>query len=165
MTPAGDLLEAETYNKMFTMHGISHGLFRAHPGDSRVLGNFLIPLDDRRAGCRLPAAQSGELVRLYARRNAGSYRGTLSVESIPDGRSTPPTVRCTRIVMSSSLAMGAFTIGFSSILTGLNFIVTTHTMRAPGMTWFRLAVVYLGPLCHESHPSPGDASDCHHACF
>ncbi len=35
-------------------------------------------------------------------------------------------------------AVGIFITGFSSILTGLNFIVTIHTMRAPGLTWFRL---------------------------
>ena len=35
-------------------------------------------------------------------------------------------------------ALGIFITGFSSILTGLNFIVTIHRMRAPGLTWFRL---------------------------
>ena len=77
MTPAGDLLEAETYNKMFTYARGGHGLFRAHPGDSRDLGKFSDSSDDRRAGCRLPAAQSGELVCLYGRGNAGPYRGPL----------------------------------------------------------------------------------------
>ena len=34
--------------------------------------------------------------------------------------------------------LGVFIIGFSSILTGLNFIVTIHTLRAPGVTWIKM---------------------------
>ncbi len=56
----------------------------------------------------------------------------------PAGHSIRPTAACTRIRTWSLVALGVFIAGFSSILTGLNFIVTIHKMRAPGMTWFRL---------------------------
>ena len=58
--------------------------------------------------------------------------------SIPAGRSTRPTAALIRIRTLIAAALGVFIAGFSSILTGLNFIVTIHKMRAPGMTWFRL---------------------------
>ncbi|MBW8713527.1 MAG: cbb3-type cytochrome c oxidase subunit I [Acidobacteria bacterium] len=93
LTPAGDVMTADTYNKMFTMHGVVMVFFFLIPSIPAVLGNFLIPI------------MIGAKDLAFPRVNA---------------------------------AMGVFITGFSSILTGLNFIVTVHRMRAPGLTWFRL---------------------------
>ncbi len=54
-----------------------------------------------------------------------------------------------------------FIVGFSSILTGLNFIVTIHSMRAPGMTWFRLPLFVWALLRDEHHDGAGDAGAGH----
>ncbi len=61
------------------------------------------------------------------------------------------------------MTLGVFILGFSSIFTGLNFIVTIHKLRAPGMTWFRMPLFCLGHLRHGDHPGPGDAGARHHA--
>ena len=60
-------------------------------------------------------------------------------------------------------AVGVFIAGFSSILTGLNFIVTIHKMRAPGMTWGRLPLFVWAQLCHFSDPGARYAGGRHHA--
>ena len=59
--------------------------------------------------------------------------------------------------------VGIFITGFSSILTGLNFIVTIHTMRAPGLDLVPAAALYLVDLCHQPDPGAGDAGAGHHA--
>ena len=68
LTPAGDLVQADTYNKLFTMHGMVMVFFFLIPSIPAVLGNFLVPLDDRGQGSRLPPHQSAELVSLHHRR-------------------------------------------------------------------------------------------------
>ena len=75
--------------------------------------------------------------------------------STPAGRSTRPqfTTYANTERDSRRRSVGIFIAGFSSILTGLNFIVTIHKMRAPGLTWFQAAALRLGPLRHE--PDPG----------
>ena len=65
LTPAGDLVQADTYNKLFTMHGQVMVFFFLIPSIPAVLGNFLVPLDDRRQGPGLSAHQSAELVSLH----------------------------------------------------------------------------------------------------
>ena len=78
MTPKGDLVEAETYNKLFTMHGVVMIFFFLIPSIPAVLGNFLIPTADRRAGRGLPPPESPQLLSLRgwrAVRRAGHYHG------------------------------------------------------------------------------------------
>ena len=69
LTPAPDLVRAETYNKLFSMHGIIMVWFFLIPSIPNTLGNFLIPHDDWSEGSGLPEAQPGQLVRVHARRN------------------------------------------------------------------------------------------------
>jgi cytochrome c oxidase subunit 1 len=137
MTPDGDLVRSETYNKLFTIHGVVMIFFFLIPSVPAVLGNFVLPL---MIGARDLAFPRINLLSWYL----FIIGGTLTVVVILLGGVdtgwtfyTPysSTYSNTHVMLT---AVGAFIAGFSSILTGLNFIVTTHTMRAPGMTWFRL---------------------------
>jgi cytochrome c oxidase subunit 1 len=137
LTPASDLLETATYNKVFTQHGILMIFFFLIPAVPAILGNFLLPLMIGAKDLALPRINllslyiywAGGLLTLYALMQGGVDTGW-----------TFYTPYSTTFSNSFVLAvgLGIFINGFSSILTGLNFIVTIHTMRAPGMTWFRL---------------------------
>lgn len=137
LTPQGDLMEAETYNKMFTMHGVIMIFFVLIPSIPAVLGNFLIPL---MVGARDVAFPRLNLLSWYVFMTGGTIVLTAAIFGGVDTGWTfytpySSTYSNTNVMLAG---MGAFFAGFSSILTGLNFIVTVHTMRAPGMTWFRL---------------------------
>ncbi len=137
LTPAGDLVQSDTYNKLFTMHGQVMVFFFLIPAVPAVLGNFLIPIMIGAKDLAFPRINLlswylfiiGGLLMIYTILNGGVDTGwtfytPLSTEFLK-----------TNVV---SAALGIFVAGFSSILTGLNFIVTIHRMRAPGMTWNRL---------------------------
>jgi len=136
-TPAGDLVTDETYNKLFTMHGVMMVFFFLIPAIPAVLGNFLIPIMIGARDLAFPKLNLaswyiymlGGLFTLYALVSGGVDTGWTFY--------TPfSTVSSTTNVIPT--ALGIFITGFSSILTGLNFIVTIHRMRAPGLTWSRL---------------------------
>jgi cytochrome c oxidase subunit 1 len=137
LTPAGDLVQADTYNKLFTMHGQVMVFFFLIPAVPAVLGNFLIPIMIGAKDLAFPRVNLlswyifmlGSALMLYTILNGGVDTGwtfytPLSTEFLT-----------TNVVAA---AMAIFVVGFSSILTGLNFIVTIHRLRAPGMTWSRL---------------------------
>ena len=137
LTPAGDLLQAETYNKFFTMHGVIMVFFFLVPSIPAVLGNFVLPL---MIGARDVAFPRLNLASWYLYVLGASFT-TYAV--VTGGVDTGWTFYTPYSTMSSTTqvmptAIGIFIVGFSSILTGLNFIVTIHRMRAPGLTWFRL---------------------------
>ena len=137
LTPAGDLVLADTYNKLFTMHGIVMIFLFLIPSVPAVFGNFLVPM---MIGAKDLAFPRLNLLSWYL------YMGgaTLIVYAIITGGVdtgwtfyTPysTTYSNTNVVTA---ALGVFVVGFSSIFTGLNIIVTVHRMRAPGLTWRRL---------------------------
>jgi len=137
LTPAGDLVQADTYNKLFTMHGQVMIFFFLIPSIPAVLGNFLIPL---MIGAKDLAFPRINLLSWYLFILGGSLMiYTILAGGVDTGWTfyTPLSTAFlnTHVVTA---AMAIFIAGFSSILTGLNFIVTTHRMRAPGMTWSRL---------------------------
>ncbi len=137
MTPEADLLLAETYNKMFSLHGIVMVFFFLIPAIPAVLGNFVIPLA---IGARDLAFPKLNLASWYLYMIGGAF--TLSVTlggGVDTGWTfyTPYSTTYTNTYVMLT-AVGVFITGFSSILTGLNFIVTVHKMRAPGLTWYRL---------------------------
>ena len=137
LTPQGDLVQAETYNKLFTMHGVTMIFFFLIPAIPAVLGNFLIPL---MIGARDLAFPRINLASWYLYIIGGLFTLTAAAAGGVDTGWTFYTPYSS-IYSNSQVALtvvGIFVTGFSSILTGLNFIVTIHTMRAPGMTWFRL---------------------------
>lgn len=137
LTPAGDLVTSETYNKMFSQHGIIMVFFFLIPSIPAVLGNFLIPL---MIGAKDVAFPRLNLLSWYVYMLGGLFMLTALVNGGVDTGWTFYTPFSTEYALGNVAltAIGVFINGFSSILTGLNFIVTIHTMRAPGMTWFRL---------------------------
>ena len=135
--PQGALLEPSTYNKLFTMHGLIMIFFFLAPSIPAVLGNFLIPL---MIGARDLAFPRLNLLSWYLfMLGGGVFLYSVIAGGVDTGWTfyTPlSTTYANSNVMSA--AMGVFISGYASILTGLNFIVTIHKMRAPGLTWFRL---------------------------
>lgn len=137
LTPQGDLLQSDTYNKFFTMHGIVMIFFFLLPAVPGVMGNFLVPL---MIGAKDLAFPRINLLSWYVF-IAGALLGLGAI--ISGGVDTGWTFYTPYSSMYANshviLAVaGAFIAGFSSIMTALNIIVTVHKLRAPGMTWFRL---------------------------
>ncbi len=137
MTPQADLVESETYNKLFTLHGIIMIFFFLVPSIPAVLGNFLLPL---MIGARDLAFPRLNLLSWYLFMIGGVFTLYVTVAGGVDTGWTfyTPYSSTYSNTYVMATAVGIFITGFSSILTGLNFIVTTHKMRAPGLTWFRL---------------------------
>src|SRR2546425_4054504 len=137
LTPGGALVTPETYNKLFTMHGVAMIFFFLIPSIPAVLGNFLIPL---MIGAKDLAFPKINLLSWYLYIVGGAF---FIYSMLTGGLDTGWTFYTPYSSIYSNSAvtpaiLGIFINGFSSILTGLNFVVTIHTMRAPGMTWFRL---------------------------
>ena len=138
MTPQGDVLHSpDAYNRLFTMHGVVMIFFFLIPSIPAVLGNFLVPL---MIGARDLAFPWLNLLSWYIFMIGGSIALWILIFGGIDTGWTFYTPFSTMFsnTMVVPAATAVFITGFSSILTGLNFIVTIHTMRAPGMTWFRL---------------------------
>ena len=137
LTPAGDLVEPETYNKLFTLHGVVMIFFFLIPAIPAVFGNFLVPL---MLGARDLAFPRINLLSWYLY-TIGAVMAVIAIllGGIDTGWTfyTPYSTMFSKTAVVPA-ALGAFVVGFSSILTGLNFIVTIHKMRAPGMSWFRM---------------------------
>jgi cytochrome c oxidase subunit I len=137
LTPAGDLMTADMYNKAFTMHGQVMVFFFLIPSIPAVLGNFLVPMMIGAKDLALPRIN---LLSWYIYVVAGIlYLHCIVTGGVDTGWTfyTPfSTMFSNTRVVEAGLAI--FISGFSSILTGLNFVVTVHRMRAPGMTWSRL---------------------------
>ena len=137
LTPQGDLMQSQTYNKVFTHHGIMMVFFFLIPSIPAVLGNFLVPM---MIGAKDLAFPKINLLSWYVYMvGAALTFAALLFGGVDTGWTfyVPYSTNFsnTYVVLAG---LGIFINGFSSILTGLNFIVTVHTMRAPGMTWFRL---------------------------
>jgi len=137
LTPQGDLMQADTYNKMFTMHGIIMVFFFLIPSIPAVLGNFLVPL---MVGAKDLAFPKLNLASWYIYMIGGSMALYGMITGGVDTGWTFYTPYSSSFSHTNVtiVAVGVFVNGFSSIFTGLNFIVTIHRMRAPGMTWSRL---------------------------
>ncbi len=138
IAPGKTIVTAATYNSLFTLHGIIMIFFFIIPGITASFGNFFLPI------------QIGALDMAFPRINLLSWwlyitAGILALATIvmpggpPDaGWTFYPPYSITTTTNISMAAFAAFIVGFSSILTGLNFIVTIHRLRAPGMKWFRM---------------------------
>ena len=135
--PQGALVQPETYNKLFTLHGIVMIFFFLIPSIPAVLGNFLVPL---MVGARDLAFPRLNLLSWYIYIVGGLFTLYSAIAGGVDTGWTfyTPYSSTYSNTQVTAVAIGVFITGFSSILTGLNFIVTIHKMRAPGMTWFRM---------------------------
>jgi len=137
LTPQGDLVFSETYNKLFTMHGVLMVWFFLIPSVPSVLGNFLVPL---MVGARDLAFPRLNLLSWYLFVVGGFFvMHAIVIGGVDTGWTfyTPYSSAYSNSHVIQ-MALGIFIAGFSSILTGLNFIITIQKMRAPGLTWFRL---------------------------
>jgi cytochrome c oxidase subunit I len=136
LTPGHTIMDHDTYNQMFTLHGAIMVFLVIIPGIPAALGNIIMPL------------QLGAKDVAFPRMNLASYHlwivgalfmlSSLAINAVDTGWTfyTPYSTTTSTAVVPA--AFGAFILGFSSIFTGLNFIVTIHKMRPPGMTWFRM---------------------------
>ena len=141
--PQGALLSAETYNKTFTFHGVVMVWFFLIPSIPATLGNFLLPL---MVGAHDLAFPRLNLMSWYLFVIGGCFTiACLLLGGVDTGWTfyTPFSTMFsnTNVIL---VAVGVFVTGFSTILTGLNFIVTTHKLRMPGMTWFKLPLFVWG---------------------
>jgi cytochrome c oxidase subunit 1 len=136
LTPGKTIIEHDTYNQMFTLHGAVMVFLVIIPGIPAALGNIILPL------------QLGAKDVAFPRLNLASYYlwvlgaccmlTSLIVNAADTGWTFYAPYSTTTQTAVTPAAMGAFILGFSSIFTGLNFIVTIHKLRPPGMGWFRL---------------------------
>jgi cytochrome c oxidase subunit 1 len=139
ISPQGLLLSNEGYSRAFTMHGVIMVWFFLIPSIPNTFGNFLIPLMIGAKDLAFPRLNLaswyiyvlGGLFTLYALVGGGVDTGWTFYTPLSSMFANGHVV---------ALVMAVLIVGFSSILTGLNFIVTVHTLRAPGMTWTRLPI-------------------------
>jgi len=138
LRPGQQIMTAQQYNAAFTVHGVIMVFLVVIPGLAAVFGNILLPI------------HIGAKDVAYPRLNLFSWwiyvaGAIIALCTLIFGKGAPDTgwtfyapystTSNTNVVMA---VFAAFVLGFSSILTGINFIVTMHRMRAPGMTWFRM---------------------------
>ena len=136
LTPGRDLVGPDTYNQLFTLHGAIMIFLFIIPGIPAALGNFVLPL---MLGAKDVAFPRLNLTSWYIY-VAGTIIAIYSIfsGSVDTGWTfyTPYSTQTSGAVVALTFAV--FILGFSSIFTGLNFLVTIHKLRAPGMTWFKL---------------------------
>lgn len=137
ITPKGDFVSSDFYNKSFTAHGVIMVFFVLIPAIPSVIGNFCLPL---MLGAKDVAFPRINLISWYVYMAGASFTLYALISGGVDSGWTFYTPLSTTYLNSNVMATatGLFILGFASILTGLNFIVTIHRMRSPGLTWFRL---------------------------
>ncbi|SPP97151.1 membrane protein of unknown function [Bradyrhizobium vignae] len=135
--PNGWFLTSDTYNRLFSFHGIIMVWFFLVPSIPNTFGNFLLPLMIGAPDVAFPRLN---LFSWYLTLVGGIFAVyTLVAGGVDTGWTfyTPfSTMFSNTHVLTAAAAV--FVVGFASIATGVNFIATTHMLRAPGMTWFRL---------------------------
>lgn len=136
LTPEKTIIDADTYNHAFTLHGAIMIFLFIIPGIPAVLGNFILPL---MLGAKDVAFPRMNLASFYLWCFGAAF---LLLSMVTNGLDTgwtfytPYSTTTNSSVISATI--GVFILGFSSIFTGINFIATVHTMRPQGMTWFRM---------------------------
>ncbi|MBM3726890.1 MAG: cytochrome c oxidase subunit I [Acidobacteria bacterium] len=142
LTPGEDLMNAETYNRVFTLHGAIMVFLFIIPAVPASLGNFVLPL---MLGAKDVAFPKLNLASYYIY-VVGAIMAILSIVlgGVDTGWTfyTPYSTSTAGAVTLMTLSV--FVLGFSSIFTGLNFIATIHTLRAPGMSWYNLPLFVWG---------------------
>ena len=138
IAPGRTIMDAQTYNAFFTLHGITMIFLVVIPGIPAIFGNFFLPI---LIGAKDVAFPRLNLLSwwLYVTGAAIAISSQFLGSGPPDTGWTfyaPYSLRIPTNVLSAVL--GAFVLGFSSILTGINFITTIHRMKAPGMKWMKM---------------------------
>jgi cytochrome c oxidase subunit 1 len=139
IAPGETIMGADTYNRMFTLHGAAMVFLFVIPGIPAAFGNFVLPL---MLGAKDVAFPRLNLASFYIY-VVGTVMALWSIIAggVDTGWTfyTPYSTAVSGSVVM--MTMAAFVLGFSSIFTGLNFIVTIHKMRAPGLTWDRMPLM------------------------
>lgn len=136
------IVEAGTYNQMMTLHGAIMVFMVIIPGIPAFLGNFILPLH---LGAKDVAFPRVNLMSWYCLVIGAIISFTALIKGgVDTGWTfyTPYSIETQNGTIM--LVVGAFVMGFSSILTGLNFVATTHKLRAPGMGFFRMPLLVWG---------------------
>jgi len=138
LTPGETFMKPQTYNSLFTLHGVIMVFLFIIPSIPAIFGNFMLPIQIGAKDVQFPRIN---LLSWYLY----MFGGSLAIFSLFYGGGimdtgwtfyVPYSIRTTTNVSMSVFA--AFVLGFATILTGLNFITTIHRLRCPGMTWFRM---------------------------
>jgi len=135
-SPGRTMMDADSYNHMFTLHGAVMIFLFIIPSIPATFGNFILPV---MLGAKDVAFPRLNLASFYLWvTGALFFVLTLSLNQLDTGWTlyVPYAITTKSSVLLAGL--GAFVLGFSSIFTGINFIATVHTMRPPGMTWFKM---------------------------
>ncbi len=144
LTPGETLMKPQTYNSLFTLHGVIMIFLFIIPGVPAVFGNFMMPIQIGAKDVQFPRLN---LLSWYLY----VFGGLIAITSLFSGGGimdtgwtfyVPYSIRTTSNISLSVFA--AFVLGFSSILTGLNFITTIHRLRCTGMNWFRMPLFVWG---------------------
>jgi len=136
LQPGPFLFDALTYNRLFTLHGVIMIFFFMIPAIPGAFGNFMLPLMLGARDVAFPRLNlaswyvylAGAGLALWGMVHGGADTGWTMYT--PYSSTTPTQVL--------PILLGIFVVGFSSIMTGINFIVTVHTLRAPGISWMRM---------------------------
>jgi cytochrome c oxidase subunit 1 len=138
-TPGKTFIDAATYNKLFTYHGAIMVFLVIIPAIPGSIGNFVLPM---MLGAKDVAFPKLNLLSYYVYM-VGALFAVISL--FAGGADTGWTFYTPYSIKTSGtvilVVFGAFIAGFASILTGLNFIVSIHKLRAPGLTWSRLPLL------------------------
>ena len=134
----GWIMKSQTYNEVFTVHGLIQIFLFIIPGVPVAFGNFFLPILIGARDVAFPKINrlswwlyvTGAIIILISLFIQGKPPDTGWTFYAPYSIRTPANI--------SMAVFGVFVLGFSSVLTGLNFVVTIHRLRAPGMGWFRM---------------------------
>src|SRR5207302_10753482 len=142
LQPGPYLIDAVSYNRLFTLHGVVMIFLFLIPSIPSAFGNFVLPLMIGARDVAFPRINlasfylylAGAAIAIYGMVHGGADTGWTFYT--PYSATTPTQVL--------PILLGVFVLGFSSIMTGMNFIVTVHTLRAPGVSWMRLPLFVWG---------------------
>ncbi|HVY46056.1 MAG TPA: cbb3-type cytochrome c oxidase subunit I, partial [Minicystis sp.] len=136
LTPNHTFIDALTYNRMFTLHGVSMVWLFMIPSIPNVFGNFFLPI---MIGAKDLAFPRLNLASFYVYMlGAGIVLGGMVAGGADTGWTFYAPYSSTSQTSIVPVVFGIFVLGVSTIMTSVNFIVTVHTMRARGIGWFRL---------------------------
>jgi len=136
LTPGKTIMSADQYNQAFTLHGAVMTFLFIIPAIPGALGNFFLPIMVGAKDVAFPKLNLASLYFYWI--GAAIVMSALLQGGIDTGWTFYTPYSATTSTAVISVTFGAFILGFSSIFTGLNFIVTLHKLRAPGMGWFKM---------------------------
>ncbi len=139
IAPGQTIMDADQYNQAFTLHGAIMVFLVIIPSVPAALGNFVLPIMLGAKDVAFPRLNLGSFWLWIL--GAIFFVGSLFTGGLDTGWTfyTPYSIdKGSAMGGAISALIGVFILGFSSIFTGLNFIVTIHRLRPPGMTWFRM---------------------------